>query len=346
MLVVKPAVLLLLWSVLRRAICVKEADFKKCGDSDFCRGRRGHPGDPYSIEPSSVDVTTGSLTATLANDAHPEAQFAVVLESYGGIVRLSINEKSNQKQVQRFSVPEVLSPDLDKRKVAWERFTIGPTSASVGAGAYDIFLDYKPFKITVIREQTAVLVFNSQNLFEFEHHRVKQEGDPEAWWQETFKGHVDSKPKGPEAISFDLTFLGFKHVYGLPERATSLALKPTAGEGITSEPYRLYNLDVFEYEHESPFGLYGSIPLVLAHKADLTLGAFWLNTAEMYVDVLQHANGTETQWLAESGVLDLWLFLGPSPADVLREYGARDGNNGNAAVLRSGLSSVPLELPR
>jgi mannosyl-oligosaccharide alpha-1,3-glucosidase len=44
---------------------------------------------------------------------------------------------------------------------------------------------------------------------------------------------------------------------------------------VESEPYRLYNLDVFEYLHDSPFGLYGSIPLMLAHKAGLTVGAFW-----------------------------------------------------------------------
>ncbi len=41
------------------------------------------------------------------------------------------------------------------------------------------------------------------------------------------------------------------------------------------EPYRLYNLDVFEYLPESPFGLYGAIPLMLAHKKGLTVGAFW-----------------------------------------------------------------------
>jgi alpha-glucosidase (family GH31 glycosyl hydrolase) len=48
-----------------------------------------------------------------------------------------------------------------------------------------------------------------------------------------------------------------------------------AGNGVTSEPYRLYSLDVFEYEHSSPFGLYGSIPFLLAHKVGQTLGAFW-----------------------------------------------------------------------
>jgi alpha-glucosidase (family GH31 glycosyl hydrolase) len=49
----------------------------------------------------------------------------------------------------------------------------------------------------------------------------------------------------------------------------------SAGSGVTSEPYRLYNLDVFEYEHSSPFGLYGAIPVMLAHKKGQTTGIFW-----------------------------------------------------------------------
>jgi len=61
-----------------------------------------------------------------------------------------------------------------------------------------------------------------------------QEGDPEGWWEETFKGHVDSKPRGPEAISFDLEFPGMQHVYGLPEHAASLSLKPTVDLGAPS----------------------------------------------------------------------------------------------------------------
>lgn len=46
---------------------------------------------------------------------------------------------------------------------------------------------------------------------------------------------------------------------------------------------RLYNLDVFEYLDHSPFGLYGSIPLLLARQSGgalggvpgRTVGAFW-----------------------------------------------------------------------
>ena len=32
------------------------------------------------------------------------------------------------------------------------------------------------------------------------------------------------------------------------------------------DPYRLYNLDVFEYELHNKMALYGSIPVMLAHK--------------------------------------------------------------------------------
>lgn len=56
-----------------------------------------------------------------------------------------------------------------------------------------------------------------------------QEGDPEGWWEETFKSHTDSKPRGPEAMSLDLAFPGAQHVYGLPERATALSLEATTG---------------------------------------------------------------------------------------------------------------------
>ena len=47
------------------------------------------------------------------------------------------------------------------------------------------------------------------------------------------------------------------------------------GNGSLSDPYRLYNLDVFEHAADSPFGLYGSIPFMLAHKLGLSVGAFW-----------------------------------------------------------------------
>jgi len=37
------------------------------------------------------------------------------------------------------------------------------------------------------------------------------------------------------------------------------------------DPYRLYNLDVFEYELDNVMALYGAVPVMLAHKYSLLL---------------------------------------------------------------------------
>ena len=58
---------------------------------------------------------------------------------------------------------------------------------------------------------------------------ARQEGDAAGLFEETFKSHSDSKPKGPQAIGFDLAFPGARHVYGIPEHATAMSLKATAG---------------------------------------------------------------------------------------------------------------------
>lgn len=55
----------------------------------------------------------------------------------------------------------------------------------------------------------------------------------------------------------------------------SVMILHAGNNGSISDPYRLYNLDVFEHAADSPFGLYGSIPLLLAHKQGLSVGAFW-----------------------------------------------------------------------
>ncbi len=47
----------------------------------------------------------------------------------------------------------------------------------------------------------------------------------------------------------------------------------------------------------------------------------------MYVDVEHAPGGVRTQWLAEAGVLDLFLLPGPAPADVSRQFAALAGTS-------------------
>ena len=45
----------------------------------------------------------------------------------------------------------------------------------------------------------------------------------------------------------------------------------------------------------------------------------------MFVDVAASGDSTYTQWIAESGIVDLVIFAGPTPADVQRQYAALTG---------------------
>ncbi len=107
----------------------------------------------------------------------------------------------------------------------------------------------------------------------------------------------------------------------------------SGGSGNYEQPYRLYNSDVFEYEMDSPMTLYGAIPFMQAHRKDSTVGVFWLNAAETWIDIVKRKissnplslgiggkTDTETHWFSESGLLDVFVFLGPTPKDVIEQY--------------------------
>ena len=112
----------------------------------------------------------------------------------------------------------------------------------------------------------------------------------------------------------------------------------SGGSAKYDQPYRLYNADVFEYEMDSPMTLYGSIPFMQAHKKDSTVGVLWLNAAETWVDIVktkstvnpytlghQSMIDTTTHWFSESGLIDVFVFLGPTPKDVLNSYSGLTG---------------------
>ncbi|XP_053701962.1 neutral alpha-glucosidase C isoform X3 [Synchiropus splendidus] len=143
---------------------------------------------------------------------------------------------------------------------------------------------------------------------------------------------------GPNSVGLDFCLHDIHHVFGLPEHADHLRLRDTRG----GEPYRLYNLDVFAYDLHSRLGLYGSVPLLVAHSPDRSLGIFWLNASETFVNISHNPNDlqdeqtpplkrrrvqphTNVHWLSESGVIDCMVLLGPSPQQLFTQYAQLTG---------------------
>eukprot|EP00041_Stephanoeca_diplocostata_P014598 m.270785 g.270785 ORF g.270785 m.270785 type:complete len:912 (+) comp19743_c0_seq1:101-2836(+) len=325
---------------------VDRNNFKTCDQSNFCkRNRNMEPHQSkYAINVASIRPSSTAVSMDVVNTG-TSVEYTLQITSLKDLsVRVQMNEKN--PKAPRHTVKDVLPETLPEANLAVKERDENKIVLAM-ADQVTVVVHYQPLRIDVFSKDDLVLSLNSRGLLEIEHQREKQEGDPEGMWTEDWKTHVDTKPKGPTAVSFDATFHGVENVYGIPEHATKLSLPNTKPD---TEPYRLFNLDVFEYELDNPMALYGSIPFMIGHRAQQTTGLFFLNSAEMWVDVEKsHTNSgftnmlrrlqevvmgptgagdvptTNTHWIAESGVLDVFVMVGPKPADVFRQYAALTG---------------------
>ena len=177
-----------------------------------------------------------------------------------------------------------------------------------------------PNSSSIVQEKRRALAEEEADGFHF---------DTDGMWEEKFGDHLDTKPYGPMSVGADISFPASTHLFGLPEHASSTQLKGTTGNGAHyKEPYRLYNLDVFEYELDETMALYGEVPLIISQsKTSGTVGVFWFNPTETFVDVENpnDIDGTKTHWISESGIIDLFLLPGPDPKTIYQQYATLTG---------------------
>ncbi|KAA0709548.1 Neutral alpha-glucosidase AB [Triplophysa tibetana] len=354
------------------AFAVDRGNFKTCDQSAFCKRQRalqqGHS--PYRALLDTLELSDSRMTLQLINDNNKVHLLLELYRLQGNMTRVKINELKPLKP--RFEVPDVLIADPPTEPLSLLSKDENGVVLSLGAESQRLIVSARPFRLDIMEGPEVLLSLNSRGLLAFEHLRLRkdtqaqpdaaevkdnvdeaqqqeegekeEEGESEkeesGLWEETFKSHTDTKPNGPTSISLDFSLPGVEHVYGIPEHADSLKLKTTDG----GEPYRLYNLDVFQYELYNPMALYGSVPVMVAHNAQRTMGIFWLNAAETWVDISSNTAGktvfgkmldfvqgssetpqTDVRWISESGIIDVFIMLGPKPADVFSQYASLTG---------------------
>uniref|UniRef100_A0A8D2LTN4 Glucosidase II alpha subunit n=1 Tax=Varanus komodoensis TaxID=61221 RepID=A0A8D2LTN4_VARKO len=286
------------------------------------------------------------MNSCKVNSIRGRTGIPLLLEIYGlkgNMTRIRINELNPLKP--RYEVPDVLVQDPPTTRLSVTGRDENSVELSLGDGGHKLILTAKPFRMDLLEGRELVLSVNSRGLLVFEHLRQRKdagifpafllvpqpeeaskpaseaEEEPGAW-EETFKTQTDSKPNGNSPTSGGATW----------------------GSDLGGDPYRLYNLDVFQYELYNPMALYGSVPVLLAHNAQRTLGIFWLNAAETWVDITSNTAGktlfgkmldymqgggetpqTDVRWISESGIIDAFLLLGPTPHDIFRQYASLTG---------------------
>uniref|UniRef100_A0A665XEC8 Glucosidase, alpha; neutral AB n=1 Tax=Echeneis naucrates TaxID=173247 RepID=A0A665XEC8_ECHNA len=373
-----PVVVLWLAMCLGGTWAVDKGNFKTCDQSAFCKRQRAlKPGEsPYRALLETMELTNTRLTLQLINDNNKVRLLLELYRLQGNITRVKINELKPLKP--RYEVPDVLIREPPTEPLSLLSQDENGVVLSLGAESQRVIVSARPFRLDIMEGREVLMSLNSRGLLAFEHLRitlpplscilkmhffkfiflppshckcliflfacqaenVDEEKVEDGMWEETFKSHTDSKPNGPSAVSLDFSLPGVEHVYGIPEHADTLRLKTTDN----GDPYRLYNLDVFQYELYNPMALYGAVPVMLAHNTQRTTGIFWLNAAETWVDISSNTAGktvfgkmldyvqgssetpqTDVRWISESGIIDVFIMLGPKPKDVFSQYASLTG---------------------
>ncbi|KAI9732003.1 MAG: hypothetical protein M1834_004454 [Cirrosporium novae-zelandiae] len=330
---------------------------------------------PYELDSESITFKDGQLQGIVlkaVSPNEPKVRLPITISFLeSGLARVTLDEEKRQKgdielrhnsqaRKERYNEAAkwalVGGLTLSTTAATEETAEQGFTKVSYGpSNKYEAIIRHAPFGIDFKRDDETHIKLNDRGLLNMEHWRPKVEKNTEektteenntessedesTWWDESFGGNTDSKPRGPESIGLDFSFPGYEHVFGIPEHTGPLSLRETrGGTGNFEDPYRLYNADVFEYEMNSPMTLYGAIPFMHAHRKDSTVGIFWLNSAETWIDIVKSKPSsnplslgtsgkatTKTHWFSESGILDVFIFLGPTPKDLTSLYGELTG---------------------
>lgn len=355
---------------LLKALAVKDYLFKKCHQNGFCNRNRffadqitqlgGNYQSRYSIDTKSIEIN---------NNNHLNA---IVLKQLndGTFLDLKLDVNIIGDYNLRFRLDELNRSIPDHIKVNYQRYNEAAHWAFEQEPMVQRF-DYQlnneeivlvygenseyrasiqlyPLKVTVSLDGIPQLVLNNKNFLNLEHYRTKaSEDDPDsndvapeesrfnAYHDDFTDSKGDTLPLGPESIALDFTFVNFTHVYGIPEHADSLSLKDTS-EG---EPYRLFNVDIFEYETQSKLPMYGSIPFMIGVNSETTTGIFWVNSADSYIDIKKNifsntnsrslaeteVSTVDTHWMSENGIIDVILMVKKTSLEMNKSYGSLTG---------------------
>lgn len=209
---------------------------------------------------------TGTILKTLASGAETVRLPVAITFLESGTARVTVDEEKRQKGEIELRHGSNARKERYNEAESWaivgglevsQGAAINSQGAEAGitkvvygpVSAFEAIITHSPFGIEFKRDGETQIKFNDQGLLNVEHWRPKidkpaveqKEGeeapaeaavpeeteDESTWWDESFGGNTDSKPRGPESIGLDITFPGYEHVYGISEHTGPLSLRQT-----------------------------------------------------------------------------------------------------------------------
>jgi alpha 1,3-glucosidase len=353
-----------LQAVFQLTSAVDRSKFRTCEQGSFCRRFKKWIVRPnldealWTLVPESrQELSEGGYSFKVKHAHEAEPHLELKLTPYeSGVLRMRLNEIDGIHQRHVIPAGDVINdPPPPVAKASFDQASTGTVlSFTTNAGVkVEALVKHAPLTIEVRANGQHVQTLNSRNFLNFERYRKPQELRPpdaknadadaetktidaaahphdldkKGLWEEDFGGHTDRKPRGPASYGLDVTFEGdVPGVFGLPEHATKASLP------FYNEPYRFFNLDVFEYEIDVEMALYGTIPMLWAvhhgsgSSPSVVSGFLWMAPSETFVKFDRADKAVQSWWVSESGVMDVSVFVGLTPGSVSAGFHALTGH--------------------
>ncbi|CAJ1411005.1 unnamed protein product [Effrenium voratum] len=337
---------------------VDRSKFRTCEQGSFCRRYKKWIARPerekalWEVLPQTrTPLADGGVSFQVKHTNEAIAHLLLKLNIYAsGMVRIRLNEIEPLHTRHEIPAGDVVTEPPPKAAQVSTAEETGKTVfkfAAPDGTEVQASLHHAPLGLEVAVGGQVLQRLNARNLLNFERYRKPKERlppdsaavaspdavlldaaahphelDTNGLWEEPFGGHTDQKPRGPASLGMDVSFLGdVPSLFGLPEHATKASLP------FYQEPYRFFNLDVFEYEIDEPMALYGAIPIIWAiHRLGgktMASGFLWINPSETFVKLERDGSGSgpaHAWWTSESGVLDTVVMVGPTPKQVSAQF--------------------------
>lgn len=326
---------------------VKHELFKTCAQLGFCSRQRHYArhvsSSHYAIDPTSITISDTKVEARLIKkwSGHSVSLPLSIEGVVGNQLRVIIDEDRTPAQGQT----GLVNPRRYNETGNWA-FVNGTVEtqpfrlAKVQKNQLNIEygdhlraeIDLAQFVINFYYDDELELSVNENNYLNVEHWREADDTDEDGnvmaeeldfdMFVDSFKDlAADLKPLGPELVAIDFQFKQHRHLYGIPEHCDQFRLPLTKN----GDPFRLYNVDIFEYETSSRLPMYGLVPFILAPGA-LSVGVFWVNAADTWVDIDYTKDQSQSHFMLENGVIDFIVSIEPEIAAVNRQFGKVVGN--------------------
>ncbi|KAJ3640646.1 hypothetical protein Zmor_027194 [Zophobas morio] len=275
------------------AFSADHGTYKNCSRVEFCNNLRSRtPSDDYLVDSGSVSasIDSNTLTATLKSN-NGGSDLTLTLS---GLQKNTFRVKITEVDFMRYELQDVL--DGEPEGLNFDDVQIGDNSVTVttASGSNSATVTFSPFNIEFVKDGVTEVLFNGDRLTV-----------------------VNNDVTAP--FSFGVTFPEGLQLFGIHEHCDSVALQNT--EPGSTDPYRLKNSDVAFYELNSPMALYGAVPVIYGQGPTATAGVFLHNAAEQWIETTNNQDdGSQAYFMVEIGTLDVFVLLGPSPTEVVRQY--------------------------